>query len=90
MLNFDFIEIRCSYKKTRTYYFAMKPCHFLKMFLTFRQLKPYVLIWFVLIKKRVVLINLNTPQGANIPLYHGQSKIHNRAAGNYCPLKVKG
>ena len=29
----------------------MKPCHFLNMFLTFRHLKPYVLKWFVLIKK---------------------------------------
>ena len=34
----------------------MKPCHFLNMFLTFRHLKPYVLIWFVLIKKPVVKI----------------------------------
>ena len=29
----------------------MKPCHVLSMFLTFWHLKPYVLIWFVLIKK---------------------------------------
>ena len=32
---------------------ALTPYHFLNMFLTFRHLKPYVLIWFVLIKKRV-------------------------------------
>ena len=31
----------------------MKPYHFLNMFLTFRHLKPYVLTWFALIKKRV-------------------------------------
>ena len=29
----------------------MKPCQFLNVFLTFRHLKPYVLIWFVFKKK---------------------------------------
>ena len=33
----------------------MKPCHVLSMFLTFWHLKPYVLIWFVLIKKKRVV-----------------------------------
>ena len=33
----------------------MKPYHFLNMFLTFRHLKPYVLIWFVLIKTLYVI-----------------------------------
>ena len=32
----------------------MKPCHVLSMFLPVWHLKPYVFIWFVLIKKRVV------------------------------------
>ena len=33
----------------------MKPCHVLSMFLTFWHLRPYVLIWFVLMKKNVYL-----------------------------------
>ena len=33
---------------------SIKPCRVLNMFLTFRHLKPYVLIWFVLIKKQRV------------------------------------
>ena len=31
-----------------------KPCNVLSMFLSFEPLKPYVLIWFVLVKKRVL------------------------------------
>ena len=37
----------------------MKPCHVLSMFLTFWHLKPYVLIWFVLIKRRCSLFMSN-------------------------------
>jgi len=40
-------------KKQNMFLFS-KPCHVLNVFLTFWPLKPYFLIWFLLIKKHVM------------------------------------
>ena len=72
MLSFVFV-----FKKKKLSSFT-KPCNVLRMFLNFDPLKPYVLIWFVLITKKSVV----NYEYRKIDLFHDKDTIALLNSGN--------